>query len=653
MANKKGKIMDKVISFENGNFVIKSPYNASLVSKIKALPTRRWDTKSKTWQVPARKSNAVIALAKLATNEKFEVTADAAIILGQAETMETEPDKVLSIADNLFYFTFPYDPTISNAIKTLDDRKYKKKPEPHWTVPINSSAQSALDIAKEFDFHIEIGVSEIAQQAIETAGLNLEASRADDANIEVAGLGGELRPFQKAGVAYAARAKSTFIADEMGLGKTIEALATIQKTNAYPALIVCPASLKPNWKREAEKWLPGRLVSVINGTKGAIGADVVIVNYDVLGRNKERLMGVGFKAVVLDESHYIKNSKSARSKYAKEIGKQVNIRICLTGTPVVNRPNEMISQLEFLGRLDDLGGFWNFAKRYCNAHRGQFGWDFSGSSNLDELNKKLRQTCYIRRNKADVLPELPDKTISVIPIQIDNRKEYKAVYKEIEDWIKERASQDREFEWSIADLSPDEKTRAVKDRGTSAEEHARTAEKLVLIGKLKQAAARGKLSAIKEWVTNFLETGEKLVLFAHHTEIIDVLADEFKALTITGKTPIAKRQAAVDAFQNDPATRLIILNIKAGGVGLTLTASSNVAFAELDWTPPAHDQASDRCHRIGQKNAVNVWYFIGKNTIDEDIYSLIEEKRQVVDASTEGSETDSSSVFNALWKKFK
>lgn len=645
--------MTKLISIQNNEFVIKTPYDASLVRKIKALPTRRWDAKSKTWQVPTGKNNSVIALAKLTLDEKFEVTAEAAAILNQAGILESEPNKVLSIVDNLFCFTFSYNPTISNSVKALNGREYKKKPEPHWTVPINGSAQAVLDIAKEFDFHIETGVFEIAQQAIAAAGLNLETSRAEDASIEVAGLGGELRPFQKAGVAYASRVQRTFIADEMGLGKTIETLATIQKTNAYPALIVCPASLKPNWKREAEKWLPGKLVSVISGTKGAIGADVVIINYDVLGRNKERLMGVGFKAIALDESHYIKNGKAGRSKHAKEIGSQVDIRLCLTGTPVVNRPNEMISQLEFLGRLDDMGGFWNFVNRYCNAHRGQFGWDFSGSSNLDELNEKLRQTCYIRRNKADVLPELPEKTISVVPLQIDNRKEYKAVYKEIEDWIKERAEQDREFERSIADLNPDEKTQAVKDRGISAEERARTAEKLVLIGKLKQTAARGKLSAIKEWVTNFLETGEKLVLFAHHTAIIDVLADEFEALTITGQTPIAKRQAAVDAFQNDSDTQLIILNIKAGGVGLTLTASSNVAFAELDWTPAAHDQASDRCHRIGQKNAVNVWYFLGEDTIDQDIYVLIEEKRKVVDASTEGTNIDSSSVFGDLWKQLE
>lgn len=647
-------IAKRIISINNGNFVIKSPYDPQLIQKIKALPVRRWHDASKTWRVPTGNPNAVIALATLAVAEQFEIKEDAAIILDNANELEPEPDKILSIVNNRFSFSFPYNPIISNAVKALDGRKYEKKPEPHWTVPIDTNSQAVLDVAKEFDFYIDPEVDEAAKQAVKAAKLNLVASRADNADFQVGGLRGELMPFQRAGVAYAIEAKRTFIADEMGLGKTVEALATIQAANAYPALIVCPASLKLNWKQEAEKWLPGRLISIINGTKGAIGADIVIINYDVLGRNKERLMGVGFKAVVLDESHYIKNSKTARAKHAKEIGKQSDIRLCLTGTPIVNRPNELLSQLDFLGRLDDLGGFWNFAKRYCNAHRGQFGWNFSGSANLVELNDRLRQTCYIRRLKKDVLPELPPKRRSIIPMAIDNRKEYNAVHRDIQEWIKDRAKEDREFEKSIDSLSSAEKAKAIKERGTSAEERARNAEKLVLIGRLKQAAVRGKMAAIIEWVNNFLETGEKLVLFAHHQFVIDQLVSEFNALSITGQTPIARRQAAVDAFQNDPDTQLIVLNIKAGGVGLTLTAASNVAFAELDWTPAAHDQAEDRAHRIGQDNSVNIWYFIGVDTIEEDINDLIEAKRLIIDAATEGKEGNKdNSIFNELWKQLK
>lgn len=543
-----------------------------------------------------------------------------------------------------FQFLFPYDASLVSAVKQLPDRHFDGDSK-SWIVRAKlENVEPVIKFALKYDFeYADKVVQKIEELAtvLEERIANVEASRAADAEIAVEGLGGELRPFQKAGVAYAMKQKRTFIADEMGLGKTIEALATIQATNAYPAVIVCPASLKLNWQREAEKWLPGHMVNVWNGkAENNLPADIVIINYDVLKKNLEALKALGPQAVVFDESHYAKNYKAQRTEACKELAKGVPIRLALTGTPVLNRPQELLSQLGIIGRLDDVGGFWTFAKRYCLAHQTRFGWDFSGAAHLDELNEKMRMTCFIRRNKADVLKELPAKQRTILSVSLDNRAEYYRAETQLISWLKERAAADREFLASIAHLSEEEQQKAKSERAASTAERALRAEQLVRIEALKQLAAKGKMAAIVEWVESFLETGEKLILFAHHQNVIDELAAKFEARTITGQTSIEARQAAVDAFQNDPNTRLIICNIKAGGVGLTLTAASNVAFCELEWTPAAHDQAEDRAHRVGQQNSVNAWYLLADNTIDTEIYRLIEAKRQIVNAATEGTESN-------------
>ncbi len=164
-------------------------------------------------------------------------------------------------------------------------------------------------------------------------------------------------------------------------------------------------------------------------------------------------------------------------------------------------------------------------------------------------------------------------------------------------------------------------------------------------------AARGKLEAVTRWVEDFLESGEKLVLFGWHRQVVDALSERFEAPKITGDTPAKSRQATVDRFQGDPDTRLLVCNVRAGGVGLTLTAASNVAFCELGWTSAEHDQAEDRCRRIGQRGSVNAWYLLAEDTIDTQIYALIEKKRAVVDAATEGvTETAGTDILSEIKK---
>ena len=609
------------ISLDGNCFRVRFDYEANVIVAMRNVPGRKYQDGYGD-SVPLFR-NSCIALREVAQQFNFYVSPEARTAL------DNPPPEVKQIRAGTDFLVVEYshhDRDFTAAMKNVPGSRFvKERPDGiaiRYVVLSVDSINRMYDIAKDFGLEITDQASHMMQEALEQMKANISASRAENSDFRVGGLGGELRPFQRAGVEYAVKTKRTFLADEMGLGKTVQALATIQATDAFPALIVCPASLKLNWQREAKRWLSGRSVSIF--TAAGLAAEIEIINYDILKKNLNLLKMRGFKAVIFDESHALKNRKSQRTEAAAELSKGIEIRLALTGTPVLNRPQELLSQLKILGRLDDVGGFWKFAERYCAAQKTRWGWDFSGSANLTELNEKLRSICYIRRDKESVLTELPSKQRSVISLDIDNRREYQKVERNLIEWLTEQ-------------------------RGEKLAERAQYAEQLVKIEYLKQLAAQGKLSAFFEWIESFLESGEKLVLFATHQNIIDAIAEKFSsALTLTGETPQTQRQELVDKFQTDPETKLIVMNMKAGGVGLTLTAASNVAFLELGWTPADHSQAEDRCHRIGQRSSVNVWYLLANKTIDEEIYQLIDAKRKVVDAATEGGEMEKNRILQEL-----
>jgi SNF2 family DNA or RNA helicase len=537
---------------------------------------------------------------------------------------------------------FDYSETIIQAIKSsVPGRKWNPKAK-MWTAPFSMDTIIPLmEIASTYDFHLDPEFAEAVEVLLSEATDREQASRATDSDFEAKGLNGELYPFQKAGVEYAVNAKRCFIGDAMGLGKTIQALAAIEHLEAYPALIVCPASVKLNWKREAEKWLQNIDVSVLNGrvpnTEDLLLRDIVIINYDILDSWKHELEETGFRSIVFDESQKIKNYKAKRTKAAKLLAKGIEYRFCLSGTVILNRPQELISQLQVLGYLSYFGGFWNFAKRYCAAYQAAFGWDMSGASNLEELNIKLRQKCYVRREKEEVLKELPPKQRTDIPIELSNRLDYDKAEFNLIEWLADKSIDD---EWllEIEYLDPEEQEELMEERREESRQRTQRAEALVRIEALKQLAAEGKIESVLTWIEDFLESGEKLVVFATHRDIVKRIAQVFEAPTIMGGDSVTARQKVIDAFQENDDCRLIVCNTQAAGIGITLTAASNVAFVELGWTPAEHDQAEDRCHRIGQEDSVNAYYFLGQNTIDEEISSLLNEKRIVVDATLKGIE---------------
>lgn len=535
---------------------------------------------------------------------------------------------------------FQYNREVVDAVKAIPGRRYNPM-DKTWTVPSQHADKLFAVYEKYMGRPAPEDVRGEHEKVQAQAARRIAASKATDAKITIPGLGGELMPFQRAGVMYAMQAKRAIFGDEMGLGKTVQALATVQAVNAYPAIIVVPASVKLNWEREAQKWLPGKTVRVLNGQmKRRTRADVTILNYDILKKHMDFLKKLQPKAIVFDEMHYVKNGQAQRSKLAKELAEGVEYVYGLTGTLSTNRPNELVHPLTIIGKLESFGGYNQFIKRYCEAYKGRFGMDTSGASNLVELNEKLRSICYVRREKKDVLTDMPDKRKAIVSVPITNRAEYQRALDDLITYLKDEAVRNQEFLDSIAHLRGNERQAAISRHRASTEQRAMAAEHLVRINALKKLTARGKMKAITEWIEDFLSTGEKLVVFGHHKEMVQGLAAKFNAPYIDGSRTAQQRQDAVDRFQNDASCKLIVLNMQAGGVGLTLTAASNVVFTELAWTPALHKQAEDRCHRIGQKNAVTAWYLLAHDTMDEEIAELLDKKQVITDAINIGEEID-------------
>lgn len=660
---------------EEGVVTIKFSYNPHMVSGVKEIPGRKWNGPEKAWDVQVS-PDSLDSLYRFFEEYEFPVSDDVktkmekyrggSMVVVNPNTIEF----VEGLTDRVLNISFKYSPAMVGLVKTIPGRKFQPNTKTWWvTVKRDNvrflqhffTANTTFDVAEDVKNYVDGQVTELDnedRQKEENFVLSSKHTSLIDLKPFKNGL--ELRPFQKAGVEYAVANKRVIIGDEMGLGKTVEALATVHQLNAIPAVIVSPNSLKLNWRNESFRWLD-YTVSVIDSKKeknkvkkNDWNSDIIIINYDVVDKFIEPLLALNPKVVIMDESHYLKNKKARRTRAVKQLAENAEYRIMLTGTAILNRPVELTSQLDILGKLDMFGGFWKFVNRYCGAYRTEYGLDLSGSTNAEELHNELRKICYIRRNKSQVLTELPEKQRSVVTLPISNESAYRSAESNIVAYLRNEIAEKDSFLKSIEHLSDEDKKIKTKEYHDKLATSAAQAEHLVQMNYLKQLSVEGKMEAAIEWVENFIESGEKLVLFAHHTKVVDELANHFKCPKINGAVSVEERQRAVDSFQSDPNTKLIVLNLKSGSVGLTLTAASNVAFLELGWTPSDMEQAEDRCHRIGQRNAVTAWYLLGESTIDTDIYDLIEEKRVVTNAINKGEfvEEKEIGIITELIKKF-
>lgn len=423
--------------------------------------------------------------------------------------------------------------------------------------------------------------------------------------------------YQREGIIFGLEKKRLLIGDEPGLGKTLQSIGIVDTANAYPTLVICPSSLKINWQREFEKFTDKKAIVLDNATRTSwpyllqMGMfHMAIVNYESLRKyfvydtGKDRAFRLKdvvfndaikvFRSVIIDESHRVKDPSAQQTIFTRGIVEGKQWRILLSGTPVVNRAEDLVAQLSIMGRLKDFGG------------RGKFLADYGEDSNLEALSRMLYENCMIRREKAKVLTQLPDKTRTDLYVEISNREEYLLAQYDLAEYLRQYKE--------CTDFEIRRKMRM---------------EALVKFMALRSIAAKGKVKQAIDFVRVFLASGKPLILFCSLHEIVDEICKEFPdAVTVTGRDSASAKQAAVDAFQSG-AAKLIVCSIKAAGVGLTLTASSNVAFIELPWTYADCCQCEDRAHRIGQKDNVTCYYLLGQDTIDSTLYGLIYKKKSI------------------------
>lgn len=441
------------------------------------------------------------------------------------------------------------------------------------------------------------------------------------------------KPFQIEGVVaidkFGGRA---LLADEQGLGKTFQSLYWIfWRKKRRPVVIVCPAAVKYNWQHEAMMHFNLRS-DVIEGRKIPKRAltqlqSIIILNYEILGAWVPFLKKLGVQVVILDEVQSIKNRESQRSTAVKKLCADVPHVIACSGTPLTNRPSELWPVLNILApeRFDS---FVKFAFEFCKPKRLPWGWEYSGARNLDVLHRELKELCMIRRLKKDVLQELPPKERHTVAVRLARMDEYEFASNDFLEWLKT--------------VNP------VKLK------KAQRAEAVTRVSYLRQLTRKLKKRHIFEWIDSYLEnTDEKLVVFTMHRKMIECLQLRYpdESVTVDGTITGKRRHAAVQSFQKDKRVRLFFGNIRAAGVGITLTRATTCLFCDLPWTPGDLVQGEDRIHRIGQEAKAQIYYLIAKDTIEEYLCKLLQSKQAVLDEVLDGGVgADDFDVFDELIK---
>lgn len=517
-----------------------------------------------------------------------------------------------------------YRQQVVDKLKSSVSIRWWDKQTGAWMIPATNKCKAELDQLTYYVRHFEpVQWGTVSQsQAEEDIAFQIP----DMPELEGEhGLKVQPYPYQLQGIARGLQLKRFINGDDMGLGKTLESIATINKAGAFPCLVICPNVVKINWQREWHKFTDKKAMVLTDSVRDSwpffwqTGMNqVFIVNYESLRKyfvrritkaEKWTLKDVEFhntiklfKSVIIDESHKVKSTATQQTKFCKGIATGKEYIILLTGTPVVNKPKDLVAQLGIMDRMIDMGGWKGFMLRYCSGP--------NQASNLKELNYKLWQHCFFRREKSKVLTQLPDKVRQIVTCEITNRKEYLDAERDLIDYLKRyKEADDEKIQKSLK------------------------GEVMVRIGILKDITARGKLKEVIDFVKDFRENGKKIILFCNLHEIVDRLLVAFpSAVCVTGRQNMQEKQASVDAFQKNPKTDIIICSIKAASAGITLTAASDVAFIELPWTYADCDQAESRAHRIGQKDSVNCYYLLGRRTIDQKLYRIIEEKKHISNA---------------------
>jgi hypothetical protein len=463
----------------------------------------------------------------------------------------------------------------------------------------------------------------------------------------------ELMPHQGQLVAAAAAGHRTFLlADEPGLGKTAQALLAAEASNAYPLLVVVPNVVKTNWAREAASWTPHRPATVVQGDGHAVDgfADIVVLNYEILDRHMGWLSDFGFRGMVVDEAHFIKNKTSQRSQHVLALSERIRSRtdrpllMALTGTPLINDIDDFRAIWQFLGWTDDTKPVGKLMEALEDTGLTPADRGFSAAARQCVIDLGV-----VRRRKVDVAADIPARRIADLPVELDERagRSIRAAERDLADRMVaqyETALANRSSDVGVEGIDHDLVRRVarseLKDATTQSGENVFT-----MMRRIGQAKA--ELAA--DYATQLARSAGKVVFFAKHVDVMDTAEAIFARQGVRfssirgGQTPKA-RQASVDAFVNDPGVAVAVCSLTAAGVGLNLQVASNIVLAELSWTDAEQTQAIDRSHRIGQSEPVTAWRIIAAQTIDARIAGLVDGKAGLAARALDGSDQEASSA---------
>lgn len=455
------------------------------------------------------------------------------------------------------------------------------------------------------------------------------------------GFGCKLRDYQLEGVVYTINHGNCINGSDCGLGKSNMTIAYLELMDLFPCIIVCPSTVKAGWKKEWTRANPNRTVSIIGtSTKDRDwNADVIVINYDLLGISSTYINKKGeekkkvevkfpeltlrqYKAIVSDEIHMLKNSKANRSKAFNLLAKNINVVLGLTGTLIMNRPSELANILKTIGWYNSLFPDWTyFNYRYCNMKVTPFGQDCKSSSNIEELYRIVSHYCYFRKEKRDVLTELPPITEQVIEMEIKNRKIYNTAENDLISYLQT--------------IDPEKAEKAI------------LAPDLVQLQVLLQLTMEGKIKGIELFIKEWIEANEdsKLLVFGIHKAPLTQLTKACKnSRLITGDLSLTKKMSIIQEFKTDPTVQVLFANIQCIGTGVDglQEVCSDAIFIELPFRPSDLGQAVSRLERMGQKDNINVYYLLAPDTIDIKMWNLLSKKKGVTDQVIKGYDDDIS-----------
>lgn len=674
-----------VMKYGPGTIAAKTMFNKQVVTTFKAVFGHEWNKEDRVWTFPEEQSGHLFsALQSLQAALPLQVRATPPVVLpaGWAQPHATtacteeaacgrtpgsppsaagrgssQDDKLvqatpaqpcgvrvnlsrmaLSTSEERVEITFDYHELLVAAIRSVPGALWEKERRT-WTIPLGSlrAAKDALTSLPGLTVKFE-GLDPLTEAALLATASRLDGDFEERYKQIPADFEEELMPFQREGIRYALRRGGrALIADEMGLGKTLQALGVVAAYREdWPVLVIVPSALRLQWAEAIRRWLkiPAAKVCVVVNKKHWQGFRVLnverkasleldglfnVISYDLVGRLDT---GSKFQVVVADESHYLKNPQAQRTKLCLPLLQAAKRCLLLTGTPALSRPIELFKQLEALQPQVYRRKMDAFGNLFCQG--GKFGVH-RGCSRKEELHALMRCSVMVRRVKAQVLKQLPAKRRERVKLSVSDAAlgTVRLLFKELQE-LKQRSK------------------RAGSDEGLTKSLHA---SEQALISQMYRESAVAKQEAVLEWLEPCLEADCKVLVFAHHTTMLDALSNFFKKkkvgfVRIDGHVASVKRLGLVKDFQEQKSIRMAVLGIKAAGVGYTLTQASTVVFAEMAWTPGDMVQAEDRAHRIGQESAVNVYYLHAQETVDDLIWEAIRHKLtnlgQVIDG-TEGA----------------